>query len=131
MKVGFVYNLQTEKSLAEAEFDTADTIDAIAAALTEVNHQVVRIKMTADEAWIAQLSHAKCDIVFNTAEGFRGVGRESLGPIIFEQLGIPYIGAGPYVSFLTLDKYLTKQVVAARHVPVPEARAWEPAFSNI
>ena len=122
MKVGFVYNLQTEKTTDEAEFDTAETIEAIANAIAIAGHDVFRIEMTPDERWIGRLKNAHCDVVFNTAEGFRGVGRESLGPIIYEQLNIPYIGPGPYVSFLTLDKYLTKQMVAMRHVPVAEGQ---------
>ncbi len=58
--------------------------------------------------------------MFNTAEGYYGIGRESLGPTIFEQLQIPYVGSGPYGCFLTLDKFLTKQMVASRKVPVVE-----------
>jgi D-alanine-D-alanine ligase len=39
---------------------------------------------------------------------------------VFEQLQLPYVGSGPYGCFLTLDKFLTKQMVASRKVPVVE-----------
>lgn len=120
MKVGFVFNRQTNKSIEQAEFDTDETIGAIHNALSSGGHEVVGVEMTSDEAWIEKLRRLRPDIVFNTAEGFQGIGRESLGPIMFEQLNIPYVGPGPYVCFLTLDKYLTKQIVAQREVPVAE-----------
>ena len=120
MKVAFVFNRQNSKTIEQAEFDTDETIGAIHQALESGGHQVFDLEMTSSERWIQELRRVEPDIIFNTAEGFRGVGRESLGPIIFEQLGIPYVGPGPYVCFLTLDKYLTKQVVAQRDVPIAE-----------
>ena len=44
-----------------------------------------------------------------------------MAPICFEQLGLHYAGPGPYHCFLTLDKYLTKQVVRAAGVLTPES----------
>lgn len=120
MKISFVHNLKTKDGVEEAEFDTPETIRAISQALAQGGHQITELAMTMDESWIAQLRRQKPDLVFNTAEGFRGIGRESFGPIVFEQLGLPYVGPGPYVCFLTLDKFLTKQMVAQRGVPVVE-----------
>lgn len=120
MKIAFVYNLQRQKTNDEAEFDTIETVEAIHMALSSDGDKVVNIEMTRDGAWIQKLVNERPDIIFNTAEGFSGIGRESLGPIIFEQLKIPYVGSGPYACFLTLDKFLTKQVVSYRNVQTPE-----------
>ncbi|MFT7714431.1 UNVERIFIED_CONTAM: hypothetical protein ODX26_10825, partial [Salmonella enterica subsp. enterica serovar Meleagridis] len=56
---------------------------------------------------------------FNTAEGYAGMGREAYAPTVFEQLELKYVGSGPYACFLTLDKFLCKNVVMAKGVPAP------------
>ncbi|MFM8315312.1 MAG: D-alanine--D-alanine ligase [Deltaproteobacteria bacterium] len=122
MKIAFVFNKKTNASLEQAEFDTPETIDAIHNALASGGHEVVDVDMSGDDlaSPIQKLVTTKPDIIFNTAEGYYGVGRESLGPTLFEQLQIPYVGSGPYGCFLTLDKFLTKQMVASRKIPVVE-----------
>lgn len=123
MKIAFVFNRKTSESIEQAEFDTPETITAIHRALESGGHVVFDIEMDLEalsSLWIQRLSEVKPDIIFNTAEGYSGIGRESLGPIVFEQLRIPYVGSGPYGCFLTLDKFLTKQMVAQRKVPVVE-----------
>lgn len=123
MKIAFVFNRKTDNSLEQAEFDTPETISAIHEALKSGGNDVIDVEMDLRDSvsgWIRRLSEAKPDIIFNTAEGYFGIGRESLGPSMFEQLQIPYVGSGPYGCFLTLDKFLTKQAVASRKVPVVE-----------
>ncbi len=120
IKVAFVFNRQRSKSLEEAEFDTPEVIEAIAGALSQ-QYDVAQIEMTKDGSWIRQLDRCRPDVILNTAEGFKGIGREGLAPICFEQLGLHYAGPGPYQCFLTLDKHLTKQVVRAAGVLTPES----------
>lgn len=120
MKIAFVFNQQRDGGIHEAEFDTPETIAAICDGLKGEKNTVVPIEMTPDGSWIKELKQAKPDLIFNTAEGFHGIGRESAAPICFEQLQIPYVGSGPYTCFLTLDKFLTKQMVARHGVPVPD-----------
>ena len=124
MKIAFVFNRKSNPdSVDEAEFDTPETIAAIHNALKSGGHEVIDVEMTLDSSvsgWIQRLSQLKPDIIFNTAEGHYGIGRESLGPTMFEQLQLRYVGSGPYGCFLTLDKFLTKQMVASRKVPVVE-----------
>lgn len=123
MKIAFVFNQKTDHSLEQAEFDTPETIQAIHNALSSGGHEVfdVEMNLTASvSAWVNRLKEIRPDIIFNTAEGYHGIGRESLGPTLFEQLQIPYVGSGPYGCFLTLDKFLTKQMVQSRNVPVVE-----------
>lgn len=123
MKVAFVFNRKTNDTIEQAEFDTPETIAAIHQALAAGGHEVTDIEMTLQDSvsvWIRQLDELRPHLIFNTAEGYYGVGRESLGPTVFEQLQIPYVGTGPYGCFLTLDKFLTKQMVASRKIPVAE-----------
>ncbi len=119
MKIAFVHNLQRSLAEEEAEFDTPAVIEAIQKAITSGGHEVIPIEMTKDGKWIDLLKQSACDLGFNTAEGFAGVGRESYAPVVFEQLNIPCVGSGSYPCFLTLDKFLTKQVVARQGVKVP------------
>lgn len=123
VKIAFVFNRKTNQSIEQAEFDTPETIAAIHHALASGGNEVIDVEMTLEDSvsvWIRRLAEIKPDIIFNTAEGYYGVGRESLGPTIFEQLQIPYVGSGPYGCFLTLDKFLTKKMVSTRKVPVVE-----------
>lgn len=123
MKIAFVFNRKTDESLEQAEFDTPETITAIHRALVSGGHQVSDVEMnlhSSASSWMGRLATDRPDIIFNTAEGYYGIGRESLGPTVFEQLQLPYVGSGPYGCFLTLDKFLTKQMVASRKVPVAE-----------
>lgn len=123
VKIAFVYNQKNNSSIEQAEFDTPETILAIHRALESGSNQVIDIEMSLEDSvslWIRRLVEEKPNIIFNTAEGYYGIGRESLGPTVFEQLQIPYVGSGPYGCFLTLDKFLTKQMVASRKVPVVE-----------
>ncbi|NBX76072.1 MAG: ATP-grasp domain-containing protein [Proteobacteria bacterium] len=123
MKIAFVFNRKTDESLEQAEFDTPETITAIHKALASGGHDVIDVEMNLHQSassWMGRLATERPDIIFNTAEGYFGIGRESLGPTVFEQLQLPYVGSGPYGCFLTLDKFLTKQMVASRKVPVAE-----------
>ncbi|MFT3691622.1 MAG: ATP-grasp domain-containing protein [Kofleriaceae bacterium] len=115
MKVAFTYNLrltdvrETEK---EAEYDSAETVNAIAQALEAAGHEVEKIEVSSPAAnLLERLEQVDPDIVFNTAEGDRGRLREALYPALFEELGIPYTGADAYTNAITLDKWLTKLMV--------------------
>ncbi|MBI1860839.1 MAG: ATP-grasp domain-containing protein [Deltaproteobacteria bacterium] len=123
MKIAFVFNRKTNDSLEQAEFDTPETVASIHVALASGGHEVLDVEMTLDSSafgWAKKLAEFRPDMIFNTAEGYYGIGRESLGPTVFEQLQLPYVGSGPYGCFLTLDKFLTKQMVTSRKVPTVE-----------
>ena len=118
MKVAFTYNLrltdvrETEK---EAEYDSAETVNAIAAALEAAGHEVEKVEVSGPASnLLERLEAIDPDIIFNTAEGDRGRMREAFYPALFEELGIPYTGSDAYTNAITLDKWLTKLMVAAR-----------------
>ena len=97
-----------------AEWDSAATIDAVANALGALG-DVVRLEATAD--FPAQLRESRPDIVFNIAEGLRGVNREAHVPAICEFFGVPYSGSDPLTLSLCLDKARTKEILAYHGVP--------------
>jgi D-alanine-D-alanine ligase len=97
-----------------AEWDSVDTIDAVASALTAYG-DVIRLEANAD--FPQRLRDARPDIVFNIAEGLHGVNREAHVPAICEFYGIPYSASDPFTCALCLDKSRTKEVLAFHGVP--------------
>jgi D-alanine-D-alanine ligase len=130
MKVAIAFNLRksppapSEPGDLYAEFDDAETIDAIRAALAEF-HQVSLVE--ADEDAFDRFRSDRPDIVFNVAEGLHGAARESQIPAILEMLRIPYTGSDPVALAICLDKARTKDVLSAHGVPVPAGRVVESA----
>src|SRR4029077_17482594 len=112
MKVAFTYNLrltdvrETEK---EAEYDSAETVSAIAAALEAAGHEVEKIEVSGPASnLLERLETLDPALVFNTAEGEHGRMREAFYPSLFEELGIPFSGSDAYTNAITLDKWMTK-----------------------
>jgi len=97
-----------------AEWDSAETIDAVARALAPLG-TVVRLE--ANEEFPERLRRERPDIVFNIAEGLHGVNRESHVPAICEFYGVPYSGSDPFTLSLCLDKGRAKEVLAYHGVP--------------
>lgn len=97
-----------------AEWDSPETIDAVAGALSALG-DVVRLEATAD--FPQRLRETRPDIVFNIAEGLHGVSREAHVPAICEFFGVPYSGSNPLTLSICLDKARTKEVLAYHGVP--------------
>jgi D-alanine-D-alanine ligase len=102
-----------------AEFDSPDTVEAIAAALRESGFEPVPIgniwelteRLARGERW---------DFVFNIAEGLRGVGREAQVPCLLDAYGIPYTFSDPLLLTVTLHKATTKRVFRDLGLPTPD-----------
>src|SRR6478609_10782111 len=116
MKIAFTHNLrltdvrETEK---EAEYDSVETVSAIAAALEVAGHEVEKVEVSGPASnLLERLEAIDPDIIFNTAEGERGRMREAFYPSMFEELGIPYTGSDAYTNAITLDKWVTKLMVS-------------------
>src|SRR3954452_1454885 len=123
MRIAFTHNLRLTDSEEEAEFDSAETVDAIAEGLRAGGHEVEKIEVTGPASRLAaRIESYGPDLIFNTAEGRRGRAREAFYPALFEELGFPYTGSDAYVLTVTLDKWLTKLVLAQRGVDTPRAR---------
>ena len=97
-----------------AEWDSAETIDAVASALSALG-DVIRIEAT--EELPARLRSERPDIVFNIAEGLHGTNREAHVPAICEFFGVPYSGSDPYTLSLCLHKARTKDVLSVHGIP--------------
>jgi D-alanine-D-alanine ligase len=123
VKIAFTHNLRLTDSEDEAEFDSAETVDAIVSALRAGGHEVEKIEVTGPASHLAaRIESYGPDLIFNTAEGRRGRTREAFYPALFEELGFPYTGSDAYVMTLTLDKWLTKLILAAQGIDTPRAR---------
>lgn len=102
-----------------AEFDRADTIDAIERGLALLGYRTVRVGNACD--LIAALAAgARWDLVFNICEGLYGFGRESLVPALLDHYRIPYVFSDPLVLAMTLHKGVAKRVVRDQGVPTPD-----------
>jgi D-alanine-D-alanine ligase len=127
MRIAFTHNLRLTDSEEEAEFDTAETVDAIAEGLRAGGHEVETIEVTGPASRLAaRIESYGPDLIFNTAEGRRGRTREAFYPALFEELGFPYTGSDAYVLTVTLDKWLTKLVLAPRGIDTPRGRLVTP-----
>jgi D-alanine-D-alanine ligase len=120
MRIAFTHNLRLADTEEEAEFDTRETVDALASAIERLGHRVERIEVSGPASrTVARLEAYGPDLIFNTAEGRRGRFREAFFPALFDELGMPYTASEAYALSLTLDKQLTKLVLAQHGIPTP------------
>jgi D-alanine-D-alanine ligase len=141
MRIGIAFDLKTESSTGgdigcqlpddwQEEFDSPATIEAIAAALRGLGHEVV---MLGDgRELLERLLADPPDFVFNMAEG-QGVSRarEARVPAVLEMLGIPYSGSDPLTLSVTLDKDCAKRLVQSAGIAVPRGFVIEDRESRI
>jgi D-alanine-D-alanine ligase len=134
-RIGFAYNQKPESTVGPvsaasseprpdeeppssgdvyAEWDSAETIDAVATALAAYGH-VIRLEAT--DEFPERLRAERPDIVFNIAEGLHGSNREAHVPAICEFFDVPYSGSDPFTLSLCLHKARTKDVLTARGIP--------------
>lgn len=124
MKVALTFNFKRDflpgidpKSLPPdyfAECDSAETIEAMRAALAEF-HEVILVE--ADENAYGKFRDERPDIVFNVAEGLWGAAREGQIPAMLELLRIPYTGSDPTTMAICLDKSRTKEILSWHGIP--------------
>jgi D-alanine-D-alanine ligase len=116
-RVGLVYDLRTDylaEGMSEeetAEFDSAETINALEQTISSLGYRTERIgnaKRLAERL----VKGDRWDMVFNIAEGLGGRCRESYAPALLEMYGIPYTFSDALVCAVTLDKAVAKRLVA-------------------
>jgi len=123
-KVALLYNARPRRvsdgqpdDLFE-EFDSEETIASIRDALQGLVARVVPIE--ADRSLPRKLSAGGFDFAFNFAEGTGRRCREAIPAAVCELLGVPFTGSDLLTLGLTLDKAMTRRVVAAE-MRVPRA----------
>jgi D-alanine-D-alanine ligase len=126
LKIGLTYDLKdsVEKEVGRVvedaleEYDSLETVEAIAAALKALGHET--LKLGGGVSFLRQIPDARVDFVFNIAEG-RGIfrSREAQVPSVLEMLGIPYSGSDPACLCLCHDKPIAKQLVATAGIATP------------
>lgn len=135
MRVGFTYNMRRTSASAEeteppefppspatgvegmdsyAEWDDENVVRDLRETIGK-HHEVIPIE--ADLKAFDKLRRYRPDIVFNIAEGFSGVSRESVIPAMLEMLGIPYTGSDPLTLGMCLDKGRAKEILGYHRLP--------------
>jgi D-alanine-D-alanine ligase len=133
MRIGITFDLKSEDAAANAvrgahlgvpshlpddwqeEFDSPVTIEAIAAVLRGLGHEVVLLGDGRE--MLRSVLAEPPDFVLNLAEGHgTSRSREARVPAVLEMLGIPYSGSDPLTLSIGLDKDLTKRLVAGSGV---------------
>ncbi|KFE66847.1 D-alanine--D-alanine ligase family protein [Hyalangium minutum] len=120
MRIALTYNLRLSDSEEEAEFDTQETVNALAGAIERLGHRLERFEVSGPASrTVARLEAYSPDLIFNTAEGRRGRFREAFYPALFEELGFHYTASDAYALAVTLDKQLTKLILAKHGIRTP------------
>lgn len=99
------------------EYDSLETVKAIAAALEAVGHRTRLVGGGRD--FVRSMLDEKSDLVFNIAEGWGTRSREAHVPSFLEMIGVPFTHSDPLTLALSLDKGLAKRVVASHGVATP------------
>jgi D-alanine-D-alanine ligase len=125
MRIGLSYDLkdkvpepQGKPEDALEEYDSLETVDAIAKAIEAQHHSVV--KLGGGREFLNNVLGQRVDLVFNIAEGLGNYrSREAQVPSVLEMLGVPYSGSDPLCLAVSLEKPLTKRVVSLSGVATP------------
>lgn len=126
MKIGLSYDLKDSICLGQGhpqdaleEYDSPETVNALAAAIEAQGHSAVRLG--GGREFLATVTQCHVDLVFNIAEGLGNHrGREAQVPAILEMLDIPYSGSDSQCLAICLDKPLTKKILAASGITTPQ-----------
>jgi D-alanine-D-alanine ligase len=106
-----------------ADLDSESTVNALVDAIRSGGHTCEFLE--GDITLLDSLRKFKPDICFNICEGHFGDAREAQVPAILEMLRIPYTGSKVLTLALTLDKPMTKRVLAYHDLPTPAFQTFE------
>lgn len=106
-----------------ADLDSESTVNALVDAIRSGGHTCEFLE--GDITLLDSVRKFKPDICFNICEGHFGDAREAQVPAILEMLRIPYTGSKVLTLALTLDKPMTKRVLAYHDLPTPAFQTFE------
>ncbi len=122
MEIALTYNLKEKDATKPpdyfSEFDSEETVSAIAGALRKHGHSVAQVNVGKEDLF-SYFQRTRVDMVFNIAEGTHGRFRESEIPAILDYLDIPYTGSNTFALALALNKAFTKKLLKAENIPTP------------
>ena len=123
MRIGIAFDLKPATPGATddqfEEFDSPETIAFLRRALESAGHQVTELGN--GRPLLEALMRDPPDLVFNLAEGSGSSrSREARVPAVCEMLGIPYTGSDPLTLAVALDKDVTRRLVSASDMEVPD-----------
>lgn len=90
---------------------------AVARALRELGHEVLEMDVGEDVVERVAGLRGTADVAFIALHG--RLGEDGTVQGLLELLGIPYTGSGVMASAVAIDKRMTKQLLRANAVPVP------------
>ena len=125
MRIGLSYDLKDKVTRPQGkpedaleEYDSLETVDAIAKAIEAQHHSVV--KLGGGREFLNNVLGQRVDLVFNIAEGLGNYrSREAQVPSVLEMLGVPYSGSDPLCLAVSLEKPLAKRLVSFSGVATP------------
>lgn len=106
-----------------ADLDSEKTVNSLVDALRSGGHTCEFLE--GDTTLLDTVRKFKPDICFNICEGHFGDAREAQVPAILEMLRIPYTGSKVLTMALSLDKPMTKRVLAYHDLPSPAFQTFE------
>jgi D-alanine-D-alanine ligase len=120
MKVAILHGWVAQNASAD-ERDVLVQVEAVREALLRLGHDPVPVPLSLDlEGAVARLRSISPDLVFNLVEALQGRGQLiHLAPALLDYLHLPHTGASTEALFLTSNKILAKQQLAAAHIPTP------------
>jgi D-alanine-D-alanine ligase len=121
LKIALTHTLRLADGEEDADGDGVEAVDTIAEALRTGGHEVEKIEVI-DATLAARLETFGPDLIFNTAKGKRGRIRDAFYLALFEELGFAAAGSSAHVAVLTIDRWLTKNALAAQGIDTPRAR---------
>lgn len=114
---------ETGAAEAAAVASIGGVIDEVASiAEARIGCAVARVPLASEpRTMLAQLAAVEADVVVNLAESWAGSARNETGIAwLLELSGRPYTGAPPRALGLCLEKPLTRALLSAAGVPVPD-----------
>jgi D-alanine-D-alanine ligase len=126
MNIGFIYNLDNDKSPLESDADSPETIRIMISYLKK-HHQVFPIEADHNAYEKLKKLKSKIDLVFNYSIGIFGEDRYAHFPAILELLQIPYTGSSPLTQALVLNKSKMYEVLSHNKIKTPSTQIFESA----
>ena len=124
MDIGIAFDLRSDFAAEPGapidrleEYDSPETVRSIEQVLRAQGHEP-RL-LGGGRRFVEAVLARPPALVFNIAEGWGSRSREAHVPAVCEMLAIPFTHSDPLTLALTLDKALTKEVLASHGIATP------------